>query len=80
MARVGAVDRAAVEARGDVAALRTPVVATGYGWATAGGHCRPKSTQIPYALGWSAAVMSLPFISGLHLASRDFPATSFSPS
>jgi hypothetical protein len=34
----------------------------------------------PYALGWSAVVMSLPFISGLHLASRDFPATSFSPS
>jgi hypothetical protein len=25
-------------------------------------------------------VMGLPFISGLHLASRDFPATSFSPS
>jgi hypothetical protein len=38
------------------------------------------STQIPYALGWSAVVMSLPFTSGLHLASRDFPATSLSPS
>ena len=38
------------------------------------------STQIPYALGWSAVVMSLPFISGHHLASGDIPATSFSPS
>jgi hypothetical protein len=39
-----------------------------------------ESTQIPCALGWSAVVMSLLFTSGLHLASRDFPATSFSPS
>jgi hypothetical protein len=30
-----------------------------------------ESTQIPYALGWSAGVMGLPFANGHYLASRD---------